>query len=181
MRPRRERFITVRYYAILLHRSITKSGVWGWGGVMASGLTGALYQWLHHQPFKEAAIFALYVSGAFLLITMVFEAPRMYFEIRQDRDHDAIKERLGEFISQGSRLQRDLSEHNRTSTVIEFVAWEESIEKFLIDNLGDRYLARFHSTTGLRFIPQSGEAHLYGSFDNYLSRLNEFLAELERK
>lgn len=102
------------------------------------------------------------------------------------RKRKGTLKQLGDFMIEG----RNLQSHNAKSAKKEDSPPEKElqdlitrIEKFLRENLGERYVARLHSNAGLPMgissIMSIPHRNIEGCLDVWLARLNEFMEELE--
>jgi hypothetical protein len=91
-----------------------------------------------------------------------------------------VREQLGRFIIEGQHLQEACDSPRSLDQNEKVREWAERVEKFLADNLGVHYVARFRSGAGL---PPPHIDHSIPYRDSWdrvrtgLARLDQFLAE----
>ena len=93
-----------------------------------------------------------------------------------------IRKRLGEFLGRGQQLMALCSNEQVSPPLREANEWGEETEKYLAQNLGPEYVARFRSAAGMPLAATSivGLAHrnLWSALNARVYRLEQFLSEL---
>jgi hypothetical protein len=104
---------------------------------------------------------------------------RQQLDDRQRRAR--IREALGSFMLTGRALQRQCGDESKLAPNKEADDWAADVEKYLRDTLGESYVARFRSHSGLPMTGNSIQSiphrNLWGGLDTRLARLEQFIEE----
>ena len=142
------------------------------------------------QFFKEhpvakvvLVVMAGLLGSAAIGSTLYYQHQIVADKADEDARRKTTREGLGGFITAGNSLIAQIAE-NKTPIPQEAVdRWANSVESFLLDNLGNSYISRFRDATGIPYLifnAAHDDAHqnLWFAVYTRVDRLEEFSRQL---
>lgn len=141
------------------------------------------------QYFKDsprARIVFVIVSAALILLGVGASFYSQYqIEIAANAEkahHLMIREGIGRYVGTGRAIMEDFARNKMPMPMLDEVGWTGEVDNFLLANLGDSYVARFHDNSGLAPISANGadgpHNDQYAIMFHEIARLEEFSHEL---
>jgi hypothetical protein len=119
-------------------------------------------------------IFFNLLAAASVVYSQYYTITKAHTETTTKREN---RERLGEFINQGNALLARLRDQNAPLADTDSNGWATNVEAFLLSRLGQSYVTRFRSDTGILL---GQPTNLAGDHLNYWLGVRNRVYNLER-